>query len=147
SAVFPSNLKGVCMDLFRRGLAHADAVGDADALVGVAGEVQAGNRGRTRFDLPDPVEMADGVLGHGARPAEDAREARVRSDSGDLTELARDLADYRFVGFVQRLGIVGAANEAARHDCAFRDTVRELGADPGAGYETAPLLLGNEKTE
>ena len=69
---------------FRRALAHADAVGDADAGIGVAGEIKTGNRGGAGLDFGEALRMAHGVLRHGTGPAGNAREARARGDTGDL---------------------------------------------------------------
>ena len=58
--------------------AAVDALGDADAVVGVAGEGQRGVAGGELFDAGDAVEVADVVLGHRARPAGDVGPERVR---------------------------------------------------------------------
>lgn len=57
------------------GAAGADAVGDADAFVGVAGEVEAGEGGEVGLDFCEAGGVADRVLSHGAAPAVDAGES------------------------------------------------------------------------
>src|ERR1017187_744019 len=54
-----------CQDLLRRRAAHADAVRNADALVGVARHVQAGDLRQTRFQFGLARGMSDRVLRHG----------------------------------------------------------------------------------
>src|ERR1022692_4912403 len=64
---------------FGRLLSHADAIRYADARIGIAGQLKAGNGGGPRFDFGEPRRVTDRVLRHGAGPAEDAREGWRRA--------------------------------------------------------------------
>src|SRR5579872_5322740 len=127
--------------------AERDAVGDAYSLVGVAGLIEARDGGGALFHFPEAGGMADGVLRHGTRPAEDAREARFGDDACNLAQLGGDGRDDGVVGLVEDGGVSHAAQEAARQNSAGGDAVGELGAYPGAGYQAIALLLGNQEAE
>ena len=84
--------------------AEADAVGNADAVVGVAGEAQAGQRGKSRIDAGHAVFVADGILRHGATPARNLHVFGLgggADDFGaeDLGHLAAYSGDESFVAF------------------------------------------------
>src|ERR1017187_10238171 len=136
-----------CQDLLRRRAAHADAVRNADALIGVARHVQAGDLRQTRFQFGLARGMSDRVLRHGARPAGNAREAGASRDAGDLAQFAAHGRDHRFVALAQHACVLHAAEEAARHDLAFGNAIRKLGAYPGARYQPPPLFLGHQEPE
>src|SRR4051812_16751795 len=76
-------------DPLRGLLAFADAVGDADAVVGVAGEGEGGDLRGESFDAGDAVEVSDVVLGHRLLPAEDAGEEGRGGET-----LAQNLAQF-----------------------------------------------------
>src|SRR2546428_8071845 len=59
------------------GLARAHAVGDADAAVGRAGEMEPGEHGGGALDRLDVYQVADPVLRHRRRPARRAHEHRL----------------------------------------------------------------------
>src|SRR5579871_5765791 len=73
--------------------AHADAVGNADAAIRIAGYVKSRNGGHTRFHFCHPVGMAYCVLRHGRRPSEDACEMRLGAEPGDLLQLGAHSAE------------------------------------------------------
>ena len=89
---------------FLRGLAtKADAVGDADAVVGIADEAQAGKNGNARGDARDALLVADGVLRHGAAPARDLRVFGLDLDADgfvaeDFAQFAAHDGDESFIG-------------------------------------------------
>ena len=64
--------------------AAADAVGDADATVGVAGEREAGESLAETFDAVEAVEVSNGVLGHGGLPSVDAGEKGLGAQPSNL---------------------------------------------------------------
>src|SRR5262249_54268950 len=88
------------LDPLRRFFSHADAVRHTDAMIGVAREVQAGDGCEPRFELPDALAVAHRVLRHGARPAEDTREQRMRGDRSQLAQLFKNRRKH----LVVRLG-------------------------------------------
>ena len=69
--VFDRCRRGCRNQIFRSLSAEADAVGNSDAVVGIAGEAKAGKRCRAGDDAGDALLMAYCVLGHGAAPARD----------------------------------------------------------------------------
>ena len=64
-------------------LTGADAVGYADAFVGVAGEGEAGDRGDGVAHDQHAFEMADSILRHGVARADDADKVRGRLEPED----------------------------------------------------------------
>ena len=64
--------------------AGADAVGDADAAVSVAGESEAGQLLAQVLDAVETIEMSDTVLRHGGLPFVDASEQRLGSQSQEF---------------------------------------------------------------
>src|SRR5207244_8652877 len=124
-------------DSLRRRLAHADTIGNSDALIGIPRQVQPWNRGHQRFEFRHSFAMAYRILRHGARPAVDAREFRLRAEAGDLLKFT----DHRVLLRVE------AADEAAGYDLACGDAMRELGAHPRTRDQAAALFLWDQKAE
>ena len=58
-------------DSFGRGFTAVDALRDAHAMIGVAGQGEAGVLSSSGFNLGDPLQMADMVLRHRGWPAGD----------------------------------------------------------------------------
>src|SRR5271165_7025310 len=81
------------LDHAARGLAaETNAVGNADAVVGVAGEVNAGQHADALLDALHALLVADRVLRHGAAPAVDLCELRL--DVGADDARAEDFAEF-----------------------------------------------------
>src|ERR1019366_641236 len=59
--------------LLRRLPSQPDAIGNADAVVGVAGQLQSGQPGHALRDALLPLLVANRVLGHGPPPARNLR--------------------------------------------------------------------------
>jgi hypothetical protein len=107
--------------------AALDAVGDARAAVGRAGEVEAGMRGYELIDFVDECAVADVVLRVRFRPAVGAGEHRRCGDTHDVAELAAcdvDEGSFILLGEVFR---EGAADEDAHEDVVVWRAVAELG--------------------
>ena len=82
--------------------AEANAVGDSDAVVGVADEAQAGKSGYAGGDAAYALPVADGILCHGAAPARDLRVFRFNVDANrfpaqNFAHFAADDGDEYFV--------------------------------------------------
>jgi len=71
--------------------AGANAIGDSDAAVAVAGEGEAGGFLEELADPLEAVEVSDGVLGHGVRPLVDPGGER---DSGEATSRGKDFVEF-----------------------------------------------------
>ena len=78
--------------------AGANAVGNADAAEGVAGNGEARDEGNGFLDAIDAVEVAGGILRHGAAPAIEALDARLRGEVKDLAKFALNDGEHLFVG-------------------------------------------------
>ena len=134
-------------DLLGGGLAAGDALGDADAAIGVAGERECGNAGDKLLDAGNSVQVADVVLRHRARPAGDVGDER---HAGDLQEFGQfvvsDAAEFG-VGQVEQLGLQRAADEDADQDVVGRRTARVLQAGETAGDDSAVLGLRHDEAE
>src|SRR5262249_41950001 len=76
---FSASFLNVIDDSLRGLFAGADTIGDADAVVGVAGKSEAGKRADGRFDISNSLLMADVILRHGVRMAPETREKRLSS--------------------------------------------------------------------
>ena len=61
--------------------AKTDAIGNADAVVGVSDETQAGQGRQAFVDPLDPLLVADRILRHGPTPARHLRIFGIKSDS------------------------------------------------------------------
>src|SRR5450830_1294160 len=70
-----------------RGRPLAQAIADADAVVGAAGELHAGHPGHAGLDPVDQVDVAHAILRHAARPAKDLHELGLGGDAHHLAEL------------------------------------------------------------
>src|SRR5262245_410142 len=90
-----SNRNGVKLtyECLRGLFAGVYAVGNADAVVGTTGESEAGKRVDGRFDISNPLLMADVRLRHGSRVAPDAAEKRL----GFHTEQTRQFVPHIFL--------------------------------------------------
>ena len=91
-----------------------DAVGDADAVVGDAGQVEPGVLGEIAADGGDAVEVAEVVLGHRPRMAADPHEERLAGGADQVAQLAFDQLGDRRIVEVELLGMGGAADENAQ---------------------------------
>ena len=122
--------------------AQADAVGNADAVVGVARKCQSRQRGHVLVDALHAILVADGVLRHGAAPAVYLHVLRfdVRADDAraeNLAQLAANRGDEDVVGLVHHLFLVHAAEECAQHRLARSRAADELAVREGAGQQGA----------
>ncbi len=104
----------------------------------VADEMQAGRLRGERLDFGDARGVSHFILRHGARPSEHAVEERFGAEAGEIAQFAMD---------GRGVGIVLAAQEAAREGLARGGAVVELGAEPGAGDDAAALLARDQETE
>src|SRR5438132_1243215 len=107
---------------FGGGLAGAYAVGDADATIGGAGEVQPRQRGGAALERLDARQMTDAVLWHRRRPARRAHQHRLGADAERLPQLAAGVRDEARVVLAQDGG-----HALAEHDRAVRQPVGERG--------------------
>src|SRR5579864_7322942 len=125
----------------------ADAVGNPDAVIRVAGQVKAGDCGGAGADFRDAWRVTHVVLSHGARPARDD----VFDGSGCQAEdaaqlLARD-GDQGFVGFTERRFVARATQEAPQGDAIFRHAMGKFGAYERARGQPPALLARNQEPE
>src|SRR6266511_5717285 len=106
--------------LLRGLLAGAHAVGHPDALVKVAGNGEVLHLLHGCADALDALQMPGGVLRHGALPAVDLDEPRLRRQSGELPDLlAHDRRDL-LVAELQHALVAGAAQETAQKRLVVR---------------------------
>src|ERR1700730_9406888 len=66
--------------------AGADAIGDADAAIGVAGESEAGQLLPQAFDAGAAIEMSNAVLRHGGFPFVDPGKEWLGAHADDLLQ-------------------------------------------------------------
>src|SRR4051812_24968781 len=85
---------------FRRRLAAADAVWNARAVEGVAGEFEGGKFFQAPADSAYAVEVAEVILCHRARPLLRLGEERRRFDAEQFSQVAARFREYLF--FVER---------------------------------------------
>ena len=133
-------------DFFGRLAAHANAVRNADALVGVPGEVQAGDRGDATSDLPETAGVSYRVLRHGTAASGRCGETWLWPEAGDLLQFAVTIAT---IDSSDSFRIAGSSipEKAAGQDRARRDTDRKLGPHPGTGHQPLALFLGYQEAE
>ena len=94
--------------------AAAHAVGDADAVVGTAGEREIGILVERRFDPSNPRLMADMILGHRVGVALDANQQRFGLDTDQAGELSADVSFHGRVIVIKKFRLQAAANEGAQ---------------------------------
>ena len=80
-------------ELLGGGAARTDAVGDADAAVGITGKHEAGQLLAQAFDAVEAIEMSDSILGHGGFPFVDAGEEWLGAQAKDLLEFVANDSD------------------------------------------------------
>ena len=85
-------------DLLRSVLAGADAIGNADAAVGVAGERQTGELPAEALDTVEAVEMADAVLRHSRFPFVDTGKKGRGAEAENLLQFGADDSSDGIVG-------------------------------------------------
>src|SRR4029077_15557365 len=73
-------------DLLSRFLAGADAIGDADTAIAVAGERQSREPLAKAFDAFQPFQMTDAVLCHGSLPSIDPSKHGLGAQAEDLLQ-------------------------------------------------------------
>src|SRR5882724_6422772 len=132
---------------FGGGLAGAYAVGDADATIGGAGEVQPWQRGGAALDRLDARQMTYAVLWHRRRPARRAHQHRLGADAERLPQLAAGARDEARVVLVQDGGVQRAAHEAADQHVVRRRAPRVLHARERAGQERLALAARDHEAE
>src|ERR1700722_16844867 len=67
-------------------LAHANAVRHANAVISIAGQIQAGAGLHQLFDARDSLFMTHGILRHGVGPAGDVVKPRLGFDPHDAVQ-------------------------------------------------------------
>ena len=82
-----------------------DAVGDTDAIVGDAGQVEPRILGEMAADVGDSIEMAEIVLGHRPRMAADPCEERLARGTDQAAQLAADQIGDGLIVEVELLGM------------------------------------------
>ncbi len=100
-------------DLLCSFLAGADAIGNADAAVAVAGERQTGQLLAETLDPVEAVEMADAVLRHGRLPFVDAGKDRRGAKAEDLLQFGADDGGDGVVGKLPDIFGARSGEEAA----------------------------------
>ena len=124
----------------RRLAAHADAIGNADAVVGIAGKTQAWQSRHALVNLLDALLVPDRVLGHGPAPARYLGVLRIEADSyhalaQDVDEFVAHDGDQGVVVLGQQGFVAHAAKEGANHGPAGRRAAQELAMGEGAGQQ------------
>src|SRR4051794_29136331 len=120
-------------------LGGVDTVGDADAVEGDSGEKEAWVARELAADRIDAVEVAEGVLRHGARMAADLDELWGSRDADQVAELARDQLLDRIVAEVEELRTGRPADEDAHEHRARGGAAGELDAQERDGQDRSAL--------
>ena len=69
-------------------LTHANAIGNADAVIGIASQIQTRDRTRQFFDARDALFMTDRILRHRMRPAGDVVKHRLGLETHDAVQFS-----------------------------------------------------------
>ena len=93
---------------------RADAVGDADAAVGVAGESESGQLLAQAFHAIEALEMSDAVLRHGRLPFVDASEERFGAQAQDLLQFVAHDPDDLVVGELPDVFCIPSSEKATQ---------------------------------
>ncbi len=99
--------------MLRSVLAGADAIGNADAAIGVAGERQAGELLAEALDTVEAVEMADAILRHGGLPFVDTCKKRRGAEAEDLLQFGANDGGDSVVGKLPDIFCGRSGEEAA----------------------------------
>ena len=113
-------------DPLRRCLAAVDAMGNAHAAVGIAGESEVRPGGGAGLDLLHDVQVSDVILGHRSPPAYDPLDQRLAARAEQIRQfLVDDLPERRVVQFGQ-FRLQCATDERAQQHAIRRSAVRIL---------------------
>jgi hypothetical protein len=120
---------------------RGDAVGEAYAVIGVAGQ----GDGWRRPEGGHVVEVVGFVLGHAAGVAREPDVVGVAADAQEVREIPQGGLDQLVVG--QGIGVRAqhAAGEGAQEDVAFGGAALEFLAAEGAGDDGAALEMGDDE--
>src|ERR1700687_5956078 len=96
-------------DHLRRQLAAVNAIGNADAAVGVTGKRQAGMTSDQGVDARHAFDMTDAILRHRLRMAMDAREQWRTRDAEQFLQLASHVVGHGHVVLLEEVLLHRAA--------------------------------------
>src|ERR1700691_3860292 len=125
----------------------ADAVGDADAAVAVAGECETGQLLAQTLDAVEAFQVADAVLGHGGLPSIDAGEQGRGAEAEDLLQFVADCGDDGVIGELPDVVGVGAREEAAQQGAVVGGAMGEFVVNEGRGQQPLAFAAGYQKAE
>jgi hypothetical protein len=128
-------------------LAGADAIGDADAAVAVAGKRESGQLLAQALDAVEALEVADAVLGHGGLPFIDAGEERSGAEAEDLLQFGANDGDDGVVGKLPDVFGAGSGEEAAQQGAVRGGAVGEFVVDESGGQQAFAFTARDEKSE
>jgi len=128
-------------------LAGADAIGDTDPAVAVAGKRESGQLLAQTFDAFEAVEVADAVLGHGGLPFINAGEERSGAEADDLLQFGANDGDDGVVGKLPNVFGAGSGEKATEKSAVRRGAVREFVVDERGGQQAFAFTARDEKSE
>ena len=100
-------------EFFRGFFAGANAVGDADAMIGATGKSEGGKFIERAFHSSNARVVADVILRHGIGMVADAREKRPGGDAEQARQFVADICSHRRVIEIEKLGLQCAADKSA----------------------------------
>jgi hypothetical protein len=106
--------------------AGADAVGDADAAVGVSGECEARQLLAQALDAVEAIEMSDAVLSHGGLPSVDADKDGRCAEAEDLLQFVPHDFNNLIVGERPNVFRILSSEKAAQQGAIFGGAMREF---------------------
>ena len=132
-------------DPFRRQFAAVDAVGNADAVIGVAGQLQIGQRRHAGLDPRDQLLVADVILRHRAGPMGDVAVARLAANPQQPRQLAEHQRPQLGVVHFGQFRPARPAHEHPQQLLSFRRPMRILPAAETARQDGALLDGRNDR--
>src|SRR4029077_10201557 len=127
--------------------AGANAIGDADAVITVAGQRQARKVLAARFYTLHAFEVADRILRHGGVPFVDARKQRFGIHGDNLPQFAANNLQNLVSAHLYDRFVARAAEKAANEGPIIGGPVRKFIVDEGGGKHTAAFTARYQKSE
>ena len=103
-------------------------------MIGIAGEMQAGEALDMHFQARDPEQVSHFILRHGSSPFEDSRQQRLGRDVQDISQLSADELHGFFLGQIHGGTVSCSAQEDAKQCRAFGCAALKLVMHKSAGH-------------
>src|SRR5262245_21298086 len=128
-------------------LAGMDAIGDADAVVGAAGQAEGRKFCQRTFDSSYARPVADVVLRHRVGMAPNTREQWSCGYAEQARQFLANIFFHDRIVIVEQFALKTAADESAQQNLVSRGAVRIFETAERASHYFASLASGNNEAK